>query len=59
LATIGLGISQLLPNGLIAATSKQIVHSTIIRFTIKFLFSLNRLQNKPDERTDINGKMKE
>jgi hypothetical protein len=34
LATIGLGISQLLPKWIIAATSKQIVHSTIIRLLL-------------------------
>jgi CubicO group peptidase (beta-lactamase class C family) len=27
------------------------------KLTIKFLFSVNRLQNKPDDRKDINGKM--
>jgi CubicO group peptidase (beta-lactamase class C family) len=29
------------------------------KVTIKFLFSVNRLQNKPDDRADIKGKMKE
>ncbi len=27
------------------------------KVTLKFLFSINRLQNKPDDRSDINGKM--
>lgn len=27
------------------------------KLTIKFLFSVNRLQNKPDDRKDINGRM--
>lgn len=27
------------------------------KLTIKFLFSLNRLQNKPDDRADISGRM--
>ena len=27
------------------------------KVTLKFLFSVNRLQNKPDERTDIEGRV--